>query len=125
MIPCDVTANWGEYKRTVLESQRSVLIDWNDFGVSSAVQAGQPAKSTNQGFMIKEKSRITSQVHESKIHDKGEVCHLVGQRHPENLMVAPEVGIAFSSDPWGNVAFLGDFQGKLVYVVFRFLENLQ
>ncbi|GBO09863.1 hypothetical protein AVEN_182244-1 [Araneus ventricosus] len=34
MIPCDVTACQGDYKRTGLRSQSSSeLIDWNDFGV--------------------------------------------------------------------------------------------
>ncbi|GBN02192.1 hypothetical protein AVEN_59419-1 [Araneus ventricosus] len=42
MIPCDTTACPGDYKRTALGSQSSsVLIDWNDFGVSSAVRAGK------------------------------------------------------------------------------------
>ncbi|GBM33057.1 hypothetical protein AVEN_126059-1 [Araneus ventricosus] len=43
MIPCDVTARRGDYKRAALGSQReSVLIHWNDFGVSSAVRARKP-----------------------------------------------------------------------------------
>ncbi|GBM98202.1 hypothetical protein AVEN_268132-1 [Araneus ventricosus] len=37
--PCDVTACRGEYIRAALGSESSVLIDWNDFGVSSAVRA--------------------------------------------------------------------------------------
>ncbi|GBN22686.1 hypothetical protein AVEN_221989-1, partial [Araneus ventricosus] len=39
--PCDVTACWGEYLRAELGSESSVLIDWNDFGVSSAERAGE------------------------------------------------------------------------------------
>ncbi|GBM58696.1 hypothetical protein AVEN_256470-1 [Araneus ventricosus] len=37
--PCDVTACRGEYLRAALVSERGVLIDWNDFGVSSTVRA--------------------------------------------------------------------------------------
>ncbi|GBM37775.1 hypothetical protein AVEN_25887-1 [Araneus ventricosus] len=45
MIPCDVTACRGDYERTALGSQSSSeLIDWNDFGVSSAVRAGKPGE---------------------------------------------------------------------------------
>ncbi|GBN99755.1 hypothetical protein AVEN_140080-1 [Araneus ventricosus] len=39
--PCDVTACREEYIRAALGSERCVLIDWNDFGVSSAVRAGE------------------------------------------------------------------------------------
>ncbi|GBO24554.1 hypothetical protein AVEN_257524-1 [Araneus ventricosus] len=39
--PCDVTACRREYIRTALGSE-GALIDWNDFGVSSAVRAGKP-----------------------------------------------------------------------------------
>ncbi|GBN91233.1 Unconventional myosin-Ib [Araneus ventricosus] len=37
--PCDVTTCRGEYIRATLGSESGVLIHWNDFGVSSAVQA--------------------------------------------------------------------------------------
>ncbi|GBM63657.1 hypothetical protein AVEN_253124-1 [Araneus ventricosus] len=39
--PFDVTTFRGEYLRAALGSERRVLIDWNDFGVSSAVRAGE------------------------------------------------------------------------------------
>ncbi|GBM43124.1 hypothetical protein AVEN_148693-1 [Araneus ventricosus] len=53
--PSDVTACWGEYLRAALGSKRCVLIDWNDFVVSSAVQARKPVvlnRSTNESVVI-------------------------------------------------------------------------
>ncbi|GBN27335.1 hypothetical protein AVEN_21558-1 [Araneus ventricosus] len=47
MIPCDVTACWRDYKKTVLGSQSSsVLIDWNglwSFVCSASWKASEPS----------------------------------------------------------------------------------
>ncbi|GBM37475.1 hypothetical protein AVEN_90837-1, partial [Araneus ventricosus] len=78
--PCDIMACRGEYLRAALGSERCVLINWNDFGVSSAVRARKPVSQEN------DEHTFSIKVDKGRSFGIGKYC-LVSRRHSEASQV--------------------------------------